>query len=109
MSKSEKTAAIPTGMPYANPAALEPWKNIVTQSTQFVANRLEHDLETQQALLDCRTPTELLEIQTQYFQKAMQDYTAQASRVFSLMSTTTETALKDANTAHKRAYDDVPL
>ena len=56
-----------------------------------------------------RSPTELLQVQTEFFRSAMEQYTDYATRFYTRMSTTAEDTVKDARSGHSRSYDDVPL
>ncbi|NNK79090.1 MAG: phasin family protein [Litoreibacter sp.] len=117
MGKSKKKeAAADTGataitatMMAANPAATKAWMDIVSESTQFVTDRLQQDLETQKAILDYKSPMELLQVQSEFFRTAMEQYTDEVTRLCKVMSKATEDTIKDARSGHSRGYDDVPL
>jgi len=67
MTRSTKTSsktspeipALASAMAAANPAA-RMWLDIMAESTRFVSERLQNDLETQQALLRCQTPADVV-------------------------------------------------
>lgn len=117
MAKSaKKTAPAPTGaaevtsaMAAAAPIAPDALLKVMNESAQFVMARLQRDLETQKALLSCKSPAELLKVQTDFYQTAMQDYSKEAARMFEMMSSAATSSIKEANAPHKRGYDDVPL
>lgn len=92
-----------------NPALAKSWATLMSESARFLSERLQEDLEAQKALLACKTPAEVVEVQSEFFQKAMVDYTQEAQRMFRIMSGATEEALKDAKTGTKRDYDDIPV
>ncbi|MFD3190426.1 phasin family protein [Sedimentitalea sp. HM32M-2] len=94
------TAALTGAMLAVNPMAAETWQDIMTESARFVKERLQKDLETQQAMMACKTPMELLQVQTEFYQTAIAQYTEEANRMFRIMSKTAGTA---------RDYDDIPL
>ena len=100
-SKDTKTAEKAAFDPMAafNPAAAKVWQDIMTESVRFMTERLQKDMETQKAMLSCKSPAELLQLQTEFFQDAMKDYTDEATRMLTLMS----------STGTARSYDDVPL
>ncbi|THH36024.1 phasin family protein [Aliishimia ponticola] len=84
-----------------NPALATAWVEMMTESARFVSDRLQQDMETQRALLNCKTPAELLQVQTEFYQNAMEQYAAEANKLMEMMT--------QAAASHKRGYDDVPL
>lgn len=83
--------------PLMNPQV---WQEIMSESAAFMTERLQKDLETQQAMLTCKSPVELLNIQSEFVQKTLTDYTEEATRMYKLLTNTNGTG---------RDYDDVPL
>jgi phasin family protein len=96
-------------MMVANPKVMEAWLDLMNDSARFVADRLEKDQETQKALLNCKTPTELIEVQSKFFRDAVEQYTAQTTKIFEKMSKATKTAMDETTLKLSRSYDDVPL
>jgi hypothetical protein len=101
---SDLTGAMMAGQP-----AAKAWMEIMNESARFVADRLQKDVEAQQALLQCKTPEDVVEVQTEFFQTAMTQYTEEAQRIFALMSGAAEEVVEDAKSGRKRGYDDVPV
>lgn len=105
-SKTKKAPAGPdaadlaSAMAAFNPMAPEAWQEIMTESARFVSDRLQQDLEAQRALLNCKTPVELLQVQTEFYQKAVAQYAEEAARMMKIMT---------KSPGAKRGYDDVPL
>lgn len=114
MVKSTKTRAdtktgtpsMPIGMMAFNPAVAQAWQVIMSESARFFADRLQQDLETQKAMLACKTPVELMQVQAAFFKTAMEQYTAFDAYLKETVSTATEKTIKDVRTNHD--YDDVP-
>jgi len=100
---SDMTAAMMAG----SPAMAKAWADMMTESARFLSDRLQEDMETQKALLSCKTPAEVMQVQSEFFRKAMVDYTAEAQRMLMLMTGASEEALEETTT--KRGYDDVPV
>ncbi|NHX28030.1 phasin family protein, partial [Escherichia coli] len=73
------------------------------------SERLKYDLETQAPFMACKSPVDMAQVQSQFFRKAMEYCTAEAQRMFALMTEATEQALKQTGTGTKRKYDDVPI
>ncbi len=116
MGKPDKTkpgkdpgAAAMAALMASSPAATKAWLDIFSESSRFVTDRLQHDMETQKALLACKTPAELLQVQSSFFKTAMEQYADEANRLFKMMSKATEDTLKEAQSGLSREYDDVPL
>lgn len=113
MAKSEKSdtgaPAMAAAMMAVNPVATKAWMDIMSESTRFLTERLKQDLETQKAMLACKTPAELLQVQSQFLTSAIEHYSKETARLYKMMSTATETTLKDVQSGHARSYDDVPL
>ena len=92
----------------SNPVA-RAWVDIVTESTRFVSDRLQQGIEIQQALLRCTTPAEVVQLQTDFFQEALEQYTNKARRLFQIMTEATEDTLKQATPGQARTYGDISL
>ena len=103
------TSSMPTGMMVFNPAMAQAWQVIMSESARFFADRLQQDLETQKAMLACKTPAELMQVQTTFFKTAMEQYTAFGEHLLETVSTVTEGTIKDVRSSQSRGYDDVPL
>jgi len=77
MTKSKKKSAqgkpeisaLPAAMMAGHPGA-RIWLEIMAESTRFVSERLQDDLETQKAMLRCESPAELVQLQSEFFRKA---------------------------------------
>jgi hypothetical protein len=90
-----------------SPEAVESWQEIATEWGRFVTDRLQRDMETQRAMLDCRSPSELLKVQTEFYQTAIQQYSEETMRLMQMMSEAAGKSMSGMKTARK--YDDVPL
>lgn len=91
------------------PAGVAQWVDLLTESGRFVAQRLEEDLKTQQAFLGCKTPADVFQVQTEHYKTAVAQYSAEADRIFGLMSGATRGLLAPSGSMFARRYDDVPL
>ena len=98
-TKKAETNEAAAAMAALNPMAAKVWQEIMAESVRFMTERLEKDKETQKALLACKSPTDLMQVQAEFYQEALSDYTEQTTRMLGLMS----------QTGTKRSYDDVPL
>lgn len=103
------TSAFTENMTALNPVAAKAWQEIMSESTRFLSDRLKQDLETQKALLACKTPTELMEVQTTFIKTAMEQYSAYAFRMQKTLTAATTDAAKTVRSTHSRGYDDVPV
>ncbi|MFY0692146.1 MAG: phasin family protein [Paracoccaceae bacterium] len=117
MGKSKKKAAsseagasaMTAAMAALNPVAGAAWLELMNESARFVSDRFKQDLETQKALLDCKSPTDLMRVQSEFYQKAIEQYAAETTRMIEMMSKATQQSLDEAKSSHARGYDDVPL
>lgn len=89
----------------ANPATAKMWLDIVNESARFVSERLREDLSTQTAMLQCKSPVELVQVQSEFIRKAVEQYTEESMRLFEIM----REAAAEAGSGQSREYDDVPL
>jgi len=103
------TSSTPAGMMAFNPALIQSWQVIMSESARFFADRLQQDLETQKAMLACKTPAELMQVQATFFKTAMEQYTDFGAHLKETVATATEETIKDVRTSQSRGYDDVPL
>ncbi len=106
-TKGDSNAKAPSAMMAVTPEAMESWQEIATEWGRFVTDRLQKDIETQRAMLDCRSPSELMKVQTEFYQTAIQQYSEEAMRLMQMMSEAAGKTVTSAST--RRKYDDVPL
>ena len=113
--KETKTAkglvapALTKAMMAINPVGTKAWLDIMSEGRRFMMERLQQDLETQKALLTCKTPMELLEVQSDFIKTAMEQYADEAMRLCKAMNEAREKTLEDARSGLSREYDDVPV
>ena len=67
-------------------AMLEGIEKVRQEVADFVSTRIRHDMETQQELLRCRNFDELREVQTRFIKTAMDQYTAESTRLMEIGS-----------------------
>lgn len=112
-TKNQKTDTNPMKMTQAlmgaNPKVMETWLELMNNSARFVADRLEKDRETQMALLNCKTPAELMQVQSAFFKDAVEQYTAQTTQMFEKFSEAAGSTIRETTARRARGYDDVPL
>ncbi len=93
----------------AGAADANPFAEIMTESMRFFTQRLQQDLETQQAMLACTTPADLMKVQADFFGRAVEDYGAEAARMAELVAKAAGQPVTVLKTGQKRDYDDIPL
>ena len=93
----------------AGAADANPFARIMTESMRFFIRRLQRHLEARQAMLACRSPAELLQVQADFFGKAVEDYGSEAARMAELVTKAAGQPMAALKTGQKRDYDDVPL
>ena len=101
----EQVSAMSAAILAANPATAKMWLDIVNESARFVSERLREDLSTQTAMLRCKSPVELVQVQSEFIRKAVEQYTEESMRLFEIM----REAAAEAGSVQSREYDDVPL
>jgi len=113
MAKTPKTPtetpALAATLTALNPRAATAWTEVMNAHTRFIMDRLQQDLETQKAVLTCRDPSQLLQIQSDFCCKAVTEYAEQAGLLLKLTTEATAETIEAAKTSHSRAYDDIPL
>ncbi|WP_343502952.1 phasin family protein [Alloyangia pacifica] len=70
--------------PYAATALVDTMLDIGAELQSFTAERVREDVATQHRMLHCKTPGELIHIQSAFFQKASEDYRAHWGRLAEL-------------------------
>ena len=78
---------------------------IMAESISFLSERLEEDMATQKALLECKTPADLMRVQSEFYQTALEQYSAEAGRLMNLLPK----IFTGSSSPFSREYDDVPL
>ena len=72
-------------------------------------NRLQSDFDTQKAILACKSPEELMKVQSDFIRGTMEQYSDETARLLKMMSRATEDTIDDAKSGHKRGYDNIPV
>ncbi len=91
------------------PTGATAWFNIMAGSSCFIARRLEEDLKTQRALLGCTTPADTVKVQADYYNTAIEQYSAEVSRILGIVSGAMNGPQAPLKSMFARRYDDVPL
>ena len=60
---------------------LEGWLKLVSETTNFTVKRWGLDAEFLERLGGCKTPIEVMEIQTEFMQRAMKEYIEEATKL----------------------------
>lgn len=111
-TQADKGVEVPApmaAMMALNPVLVKSWMDLMSESARFMTERLKTDLETQKALMACRTPAELVEVQAKFLNTAMQQYADEAARVMDMAMKASKDISEDMKTGHSRGYDDVPV
>ena len=108
-AKAPSMADFATSFMMGNPALTKAWSDLMAENVRFLSDRLEQDFETQKAMLACKTPADVMKVQSEFFQKAVEDYSGGAQRVFEILTAASTEAVEGAKSSFKRGYDDVPL
>ena len=75
-------------------AMLEAMSAMGSEVTQFIADRIKEDVKTQHQILHCKDMTELRRIQSDFVQKALEQYTAETGRLVQMSAELMDTAFK---------------
>lgn len=60
---------------------LESWARLAGESADFVTRRWSQDLDLVEKICACRTPVELLQVQSEFMQLALAEYIREATRL----------------------------
>lgn len=60
---------------------LDSWSRLAGESAGFVSRRWKQDLDLLERLRSCRTPLELLQVQSEFMQQALVDYMNEMGKV----------------------------
>lgn len=77
---------------------LDSWARLAGESADFVTRRWAQDLELVDKICACRTPVELLKVQSEFMQRALADYMREATRLGDMET--------DAGVAEMEALDE---
>jgi hypothetical protein len=110
-SKTDPIATAVENMIALNPmqgGVLKAMYTMGTETMAFLSSRMQHDIETQKALLTCKTLEDLQSVQARFYKKALEDYSTAASKMMGIISASSGDVGSPLPST-KRAYDDVPL
>lgn len=88
-------------------AAAEAWMNMGAEAVRFTLERLQQDIETQHALMGCKSLEDMRKIQAEFFAAARAQYAAEAGKMLALIGNVAAAGMVGATRA--RQYDDIPL
>ena len=108
-SDTSNSAMMAAFNPKGDKYGVAAWLEIMTESARFVADRFQQDLESQQAILGCSKPEDLLRLQSEFYRKMREQYASEATRMAQLMSKATTTTIDDVKATQARGYDDLPI
>lgn len=77
---------------------LDSWARLAGESADFVTRRWAQDLELVDKICACRTPVELLKVQSEFMQRALADYMREATHLGDMET--------DAGVAEMEALDE---
>ncbi len=60
---------------------LESWAKLAGESAGFVTRRWKQDMDLIEKICACKTPVELLKLQSEFMQRALVDYMKEATRL----------------------------
>jgi hypothetical protein len=60
---------------------LESWAKLAGESASFVTRRWQQDLDLINRISACKTPVELLQVQSEFMQRALVDYMREATKL----------------------------
>lgn len=110
---ADKTDPAGAGMAAAmaafSPGATTAWFEIMQESMRFMTERLQEDMETQRAMLACRTPQDLMQVQSEFYKKAFAQYTEETQRIMKMMGVAAKASATEVGPKTKRDFDDVPV
>ena len=84
---------------WMGPAGMEAFNATVTEMSDFVGRRLHKDIETQKALLTCRTLEEVQAVQSSAVREAFEDYREETERLAGIARRFVEDATRLPDTA----------
>jgi hypothetical protein len=90
-------------------AAMQAWMQIGADAVRFVADRLQQDLKTQQAILACTSLAEMQKLQAEFFKTAQDQYAAEARRMMEMAGKAATAGVAPGPTSGPLGYDDVPV
>jgi len=107
-TQAEGTTETATSGPFTA-AYMQIWMDILAENARFMTDRLREDVETQKAILACKTPEELMRVQTKFFHEAVCQYTTHGKHLSEKLAAATADLTKNIKPKQSRGYDDVPL
>ena len=85
------------------------FSDLVAENMQFATQFVQHTIETQTSMAACRTPADLMDLQSAYLRDAASACANQAARNLQLATGMAGPKKTKSKSPFKRGYDDVPL
>ncbi len=117
MGKSPKTIpdasmALPStaaAMMAVNPLVLKAWMDLTSESARFMAERLRRDIELPSEMIACQSPSELMQVQSEFFKTAIDQYLEEAARYSQMSASAFQSIVEEMRAAHTSEYNNIPL
>ena len=106
-TKSEQKAAEAT--PAFTTDGFKVWQEIYAESNRFMMDRWRQAMDAQAAMMKSASPTEALEIHSEYLQSAFKQYSEETSYLFNLALEASNLPTMNSGVSSKRKYNDVPV
>ncbi|MFV0515612.1 MAG: phasin family protein [Jhaorihella sp.] len=90
-------------------AAFKAWFDMGAAALEFLSSRVDHDLQTQKAMLGCTCLEDVQKVQAEFCTRALEDYKSATARMMELMVAAAMRGPGGAAASARRGYDDVPL
>ena len=85
-------------MAWLGTAWVETMGEMGSEVLQFIAARIKEDVKTQQAILHCKNATEMRDIQSEFVQTAIDQYTAETGKLVKMGNEMFASAVKAKKT-----------
>lgn len=104
-----ETPAATAAMMAMNPVFAKAWIDLMSEGARFATERLRADMEMQQAMLACKSPAELMQLQSDFLRRALVQYSEETAKFYQMTFKASSDIAEDVRSGHSREYDDIPI
>ncbi len=92
-----------------NPIVAKAWLDLMSEGARFAGERMGRDMELGKAMLACKDPSELMQVQAEFFNTALAQYLEESARYSQMSVAAWKSIVDEMRAAHTSEYNNIPL
>ncbi len=102
-------APMAAAMMAVNPIVAKAWLDLMSEGARFAGQRMNRDLEMGKAMLVCKDPSEMMQVQAEFINTAFAQYLEESARYSQMSVAAWKSIVDEIRAAHTSEYNNIPL